>query len=375
MSHERQSRAWIEVRSSDLRRNVATVRERVGPDVRLIPMVKADAYGLGMARAVAALEPLRPWAYGVATVAEGQSLRHRLPARKILVFSPIPPNSYRAAVEAELIVCVSSSEALRKLAAAAEGRPAQFHLEVDTGMGRAGFDWRSVSDWSSAVDAAQEAGLVFSGCFTHFHSADLEDVTKVRRQWERFQDALRKLPRPSGPFVVHACNSAAALRLPEYAADAVRLGIFLYGGRAGVGLPRPYRPVAVRARVVHVRQAPPGTTVGYGATHTAAEWERWATVGIGYGDGLPRALGNRGSGLIHGKRARVVGRISMDMTVVDITGHDAVEPGDRVTFLGRDGDEEITLEEIADLAGTINYEILTGFTARLPRIWIEDGRN
>jgi alanine racemase len=125
---------------------------------------------------------------------------------------------------------------------------------------------------------------------------------------------------------------------------------------------------------VHVREASPGSTLGYGATHTARGPERWATLGIGYGDGLPRALGNRGEALVRGRRVPIVGRVSMDMTVVNISDVDGVEPGDVATLIGESGAERITVDEVAGLAGTISYEVLTGFTSRLPRIWMDDGR-
>ena len=163
------------------------------------------------------------------------------------------------------------------------------------------------------------------------------------------------------------------MRCPAYAGDAVRPGIFLYGGRVGRDLPAPEAVASVRARVVHVRSAAAGTTVGYGSTYRADGDERWATVSIGYGDGLPRSLGNCGSALVAGRRVPIIGRISMDVTVVDITGAPSVESGDVATFLGSDGDERITVDEVAELAGTISYEVLTGFTQRLPRVWMERG--
>lgn len=374
MSTDGRARAWVEVEASALRRNLLTIRDSVGSGPALIPMVKADAYGLGVGPALSALAPAEPWGYGVATVAEGRGLRELGVELPILVIGPLPPGAYRRAVEADLTVCLSDLGALERLEAASRdaGRAATFHVEVDTGMGRAGFDWREAASWGPAVAGTSGTDLRWTGCYTHFHSAGIESAS-VRVQWERFQDALRALPLPEEGVLVHAANSAAALRCPEYAADAVRPGIFLYGGPAGKGLPEPEPVVSVRARVIFTREAPPGSTVGYGATHTAGEWERWATVGIGYGDGLPRSLGNRGSALVRGRRVPIVGRISMDVTVVDITHVPDVEIGDVVTLVGRDGDETIGLEEVAELAGTISYEILSGLSGRLPRIWIDAG--
>jgi alanine racemase len=177
---------------------------------------------------------------------------------------------------------------------------------------------------------------------------------------------------PEG-VLLHACNSPGALRNPDYAGDAVRPGIFLYGGLAGDGLPPPVPVASLRARIVYLKDAVPGSTVGYGATYTASEAEQWATAAIGYGDGLPRCLGNRGQALVRGRRVPIIGRISMDVTVLNVTGVQGVEVGDVVTFFGSGEGGGILLEEVAGHAGTINYEILTGLTQRLPRIWTDDG--
>jgi alanine racemase len=360
----------MEIRADALRHNLARIRAAVGPQARLLPMVKADAYGLGVAGAVRALEAENPWGFGVSTVGEGAALRQLGVVRPILVLSPTPPASATDAVEAGLTLSISSLPALDALRVAAAGRPVDFHLEVDTGMGRAGFDRRDVSTWSEAARAAHGAGVRWAGCFTHLHSAD-EDEASVHVQWRRFQDVLAAAAPPDGDFLVHALNSAGALRCPEYAADAVRPGIFLYGGGVGEDLPEPEEVASVRARVVHVRPAAAGTTLGYGATYRSSADERWATVAIGYGDGLPRALGNRGFALVRGRRVPIIGRISMDVTVVDISGVADVAPGDVVTFVGHDGEARIPVDEVAGLVGTISYEILTGFTPRLERVWLE----
>lgn len=361
----------MEIRADALRRNLARVRDAVGPAARLVPMVKADAYGTGVAGAVAALSAEGPWGFGVAAVEEGLKLRALGVQVPILVFSPVPPGSEAPAVDAGLTVSVSCEGTLRSLTAVGAGRGAAFHVEVDTGMGRAGFDWREATTWGPLVREARDAGLRCEGCYTHLHSAD-ETRESVDAQWARFREALAVAGLVGDSLLVHVANSAGALRCPEYAADLVRPGIFLYGGSVGADLPLPEAVVAVRARVVHVRSAPAGTTVGYGATHVSAGGERWATVAMGYGDGLPRCLGNRGQVLVAGTRCPIVGRISMDVTVVDITHAPDVRAGDVATFIGTDGDERISLDEVAEAAGTISYEILTGFTQRVTRLWEDE---
>lgn len=373
MSNDLQARAWVEVDLDALRDNYRAVRGAVGDRPAIIAMVKADAYGLGADRVVRALEPLEPWGYGVATADEGAALREFGVRRPIVVFGPLPPQAVEAAARAGLSATISDLESLERWSAAATGGQLDFHVEIDTGMGRAGFDWRDTPRWSRAVrDMTSSERVRWTGVMTHFHGADGADAKASAVQWQRFQDALAQLPVPRDELMVHAANSAAALRWPEYAADAVRPGIFLYGGHpareAGEAVTMPKPVAAVRARLVLVRDVAPGSTVGYGATHVSKGWERWGTLAIGYGDGLPRKLGNRGSAIVRGHVVPFVGRTSMDMTVVDITGVPEARVGDMVTLIGSDGDACITLDDVAEQAETISYEILTGLRPRLPRV-------
>ncbi|MGH7466446.1 MAG: alanine racemase [Longimicrobiales bacterium] len=367
-----QARAWIEVNASALRANFETIRARVGARTAILPMVKADGYGLGAAWVVRQLDPFKPWGYGVAAVSEGTALRAAGVRRPIVVFSPLTSQALAEAAHERLSIALSDLASLQRWAGLAEQSEfLDFHLEIDTGMGRAGFDWRETGVWSPAVRAFCSQHLRWTGVYTHFQGADAAERATTATQWERFHDAIAQLPVSRENLMVHAANSAAALRWPEFAADAVRPGIFLYGGhpaRNRPEVPAPQAVAAVRARVVLVRSVPPGTSVGYGATHAARAPETWATIGIGYGDGLPRSLSNRGQAIVRGNRVKVIGRISMDLTVVDVTGVPGVQAGDEVTFIGRDGDEEITVDDVAAQAETISYEILTGLTPRLPRL-------
>lgn len=380
MSTDCRARAWVEVDGAAFRRNVRRIREAVGPDVAIVPMVKADAYGLGVRDAVRFLALEGPWGYGVATVTEGLELRALGVDAPVLVCSPAPPDMVPAAVEGRLTLSISDVASLERLERAAEeqGREAPFHVEVDTGMGRAGFPWREAGEWAPVLARTAHRAR-WAGVYTHFHSADERGDGSALQQWERLQEVVLGVDAIPDDIFLHAANSAGIFRAPDVHGQGVRPGIFLYGGRPGADLPPPEPVAHVRARVVRVQEVPAGTTVGYGATYVASRPETWATLAIGYGDGLPRVLGNRGRALLRNRRVPIIGRISMDVTVVDITDLEAsglaepVRPGDVATLLGGDGDDCIELEEVADQAGTINYEILTGLTPRLPRVWTGAG--
>jgi len=350
-------RAWVEVDLATLVRNAVTART-AARGARLLPMVKADAYGLGAVPVALALESLEPWGYGVATVGEGAQLRAAGIRRPIVVFTP-------ARAELEPAYRSHGLTAVLDDPGTAQRWTLPFHLEIDTGMGRAGVRW----------DAAERLAAMTSpyleGAFTHFHSADT-DPASVRRQWERFRQALSLLPRR--PALVHAANSAGIFRLEERL-DLVRPGVFLYGGSAGGDLPAPEPVIALRARVVSLRRLAAGDSVSYGAEWKAPAPTTIATLAVGYADGIPRAVQGRAHVLLGGCRRPVVGRVTMDMLMVDLgPSPDGVRVGDVATLIGRDGGEEITLDEFAGWAGTISYEILTGLGPRLPRRYRGAGR-
>lgn len=363
-----------------LRRNLRRVKNAAGPDAAVVPMLKANAYGLGVAQVLRMvadeLSADELFAIGVAAVAEGEELRALGWTGRVVVFAPPPPDELARAARAGLTPALSDLDAVRRWAEAArgEGRRLAFHAEVDTGMGRAGFPYAEAAAWGAAVQAETADLLEWEGCFTHFHSADEPDLGPSDEQQRRFREALDALPAPrngSVRRVIHSANSAASLRRHGYGGDLVRPGIFLYGGSAGPGaVPEPV--ASLRARVALVKDVPAGWTCGYGATYTARRPERWGTLAIGYGDGLPRALGSAGGeALVRGRRVPIIGRISMDMTVVDLTEVPGARAGDAATLIGRDGGEEIGVDRVAAQAGTISYEILTGLGTRLPRLYVD----
>lgn len=340
-------RAWADIDLGALRANARTVAAVSG--ARLLPMVKANGYGVGAIQVARALDALDPWGFGVATVEEGAELRAAGIGRPLLVFQPLHPALIPRYLAHALRPTIGDVESL--MAWLAQG-PEPFHLDIDSGMSRTGFRWSDTPAWRDLLAAAPG----FEGCFTHFASAD-SDPASVHRQWRRFQQVLEALP--VRPPVVHAANSAAALQGKHYAADLVRPGIFLYGGDAAG--PRPEPVVRLRARVVATRIVRAGETVSYGGTWTAPRDTRVATLGIGYADGLHRALSNVGAVELHDRLAPIVGRVTMDFVMVapDVP----VEPGDVATLFGG----IVSLDDQAKRAGTISYELLTSMGPRIPR--------
>ena len=352
------TRAWVEIDLAALCRNGAAVTARSG--VPLLPMVKADGYGTGAVHAALALEELEPWGFGVATVTEGQELRHAGVARPIVVFTPILRTEIDALRRADLTPALGDPAVIESWART--GR--DWHLQIDTGMSRAGLRWDQVAEHGGLLRRARPAGV-----FTHFHSADLDDGSRDEQE-ARFASALAELPER--PALVHAENGPAVEARAPSPWTLCRPGIFLYGvaTRQGPLVPEPV--AAVRARIVELRTIAEGDTVSYGATWRAPGVRRIATVPVGYADGYRRALGNRGVALLAGKRIHVAGRVTMDMTMFDVTDTDAAL-GDVVTLLGSDGDDTITVAELAALGEMSPYEVLTGLRARLPRVYSDAG--
>ena len=344
-------RAWVEVDLSKLVHNARTALA-AARGAKLLPMVKADAYGLGAVPVAKALEPLEPWGFGVGTVAEGAALRVAGIRRPILVFTPACPELEPAYRAHDLRAVLDDPDVAARWAL-------PFHLEIDTGMARSGIRWDQAEQLAAVTSARVE------GAFTHFHSAD-SDPASVREQWIRFQQALGRLGRR--PELIHAANSAGIWRLTE-PLNLVRPGIFLYGGRAGADLPSPEPVATLRAPVVSVRTLRAGDSVSYGAEWRAAATARIATLGVGYSDGVPRSVHGPAQALLAGHRGAIVGRVTMDMVMVEVPPAvgDRVGVGDVATLFGSDGHAAITLDEFAGWAGTISYEILTGLGSRVTR--------
>lgn len=370
--------AWAEV---DLRAIAHNVRELIrvkDPRARMMAVVKANGYGHGAVPvARTALAAGAEW-LGVAILNEALELRRAGLTAPILVLGFTPPEQADEVVMNGISQTVYTVEAARTLSEAASraGRPAMIHLKVDTGMGRIGV---TPDDDGLAVARAMAAlpGLTLEGIFTHFATADAADKTYARLQFARFIDFLARLEAAGLRFQIrHAANSAALMELPETHLDLVRAGIAIYGLYPSDEVERRFdlRPaMSVKARVAHVKRVPAGTGIGYGRTFVTERPSVVATIPVGYADGYPRSLSSRGFVVIGGRRAPVIGRVCMDQFMIDVTDVPGVGPGDEVVLLGRQGDAAVSADDLARLEGTINYEVVCDFTARVPRVYIGEG--
>jgi alanine racemase len=355
--HSLNRRAWVEIDLGALLRNASKVA--ASAQVPLLPMVKADAYGLGAVRVARTLEQLDPWGYGVATIAEGEELRHSTITRPIVVFTPLLTGDFDSAIRADLTPTLGDAESITRW----QETERPWHLAIDTGMSRAGVQWDEVGSLREVIaDGAPE------GVFTHFHSAELKNGTREIQE-KRFDEAVAALP--VRPRFIHAENSPAVQHRAPSRWSFTRPGVFLYGVTSGAD-PRiaPEPVVSVRARIVDLRTIRDGETVSYGGTYRANGERRIATLSIGYADGYRRVLGNRAAAIVRGVRVPLVGVVTMDMTMLDVTGLDC-RVGDAATLIGADGDERIDVMEIASIAEMSPYEILTGLRGRLARRYIQ----
>jgi alanine racemase len=363
---------WAEIDLDALASNVRLMAARAAP-ARLYAVVKANAYGHGaVACSRAALEA---GAHGLAVVCvdEAEELRRAGLTAPVLVVGSTPATDAERVVSLGLMPTVGDGELVEALAAAAvrHGVIVPVHLEVETGLNRHGLTPQACV--ALAERARSTPGIEVRGLFTHFAAAEEGDQRFTRAQFDQLRAVSARLPWVKER---HCAASASVLLDHEMALDAVRAGLSLYGYRPApwVGSDAELRPVlALRARIARLLDVERGATVGYGRTWAANKPARIALVMCGYADGYRRALGNRAPVAVRGRLAPVVGRVAMDMAMVDVTAIPAAAVGDVVTLLGRDGDAEVTADELADLADTISWEILAGISARVPRLYLRGG--
>jgi alanine racemase len=366
---------YAEIDLAAIAANVGLARRLAGPGVEVMAVVKADAYGHGAVPvAGTALEAGATW-LGVAIPEEAIPLRMAGMTCRILVLGPISPAQADLVAAYRLDQCVcdlAQAEALDR-AARAHGRKLSLHLKVDTGMGRVGLRPREVRGVAEKIAGLPSVRL--AGLMTHFAESEAEDPAFAREQLARFAEVTHEL-RGAGIAVPlrHASNSGALLHLPEARLDLVRPGIMLYGyhprGRQQVADPGLRPALRLRTAISQIQTVTRGESVSYGRTFVAPRDLRVATLPVGYADGVGRLLSNRGQVLIRGRRVALIGRVCMDMVMVDVTDLSDVRLGDEAVLIGRQGAEEISADEVAEAQGTISYEILSRIGPRVPRVYL-----
>jgi alanine racemase len=392
------ARTWVEIDLGRIADNIRTLRARLPVDTGVLMTVKANAYGHGLVPIARTAIGAGVWGLGVAALDEAAALRAAGITAPIVCLMPTLPAEAARAIELDVIPAVMDWEQAAALARCARsaGRRVAVHVEVDTGMGRAGVRDDAAMTLIERIDRELRE-LYLDGIFTHFASADETDARFTERQLDRFDVLLAALAeRGIQPARVHVANSAAALRFRRAARTLVRPGIALYGaageiaaggdtgwggstgwdgsaGRGRSGNDEAFVPaLAWRARVVGIKPLGPGDAVSYHRWYVATEPQRVAILAVGYGDGWPFTLSNRGSVLLRGRATPIRGAVCMDLTMVDATPFPDLSAGEVATLIGREGDERRTVEEVGSEAGLMSYTILTGIGPRVPRVYVED---
>jgi len=374
---------WAEIDLGAIAHNVRELRRIADPKARLLVAVKANAYGHGAEQVAGAALANGATDLGVARIDEGLALRRSGIAAPILIFGFTPSDRTAELVAQDLVPAVYCLENARAMAAAAraQGRILPVHIKVDTGMGRLGIpcgaeDGSGIDEAAETVESISRIdSLIVQGIFTHFATADQADKRYARRQFDLFSRLLDRLgTRGVKVGLRHAANSGAIMEMPETHLDMVRAGISLYGlypsdevDRGRIDL----KPaLSLKARIVHLKPVAAGTCISYGCTYQAPKPTTIATVPIGYADGYSRGLSNRGTMLVRGQRVPIVGRVCMDLTMIDVGGVPDVSVDDEVVLIGRQNGAGLSADEVAAALGTINYEVVAALTDRVPRVYI-----
>lgn len=379
---ENYQRVYAAVDLSAVLYNMERMHETLSPQTEMIGVIKTDGYGHGAVPIGRELEKLSyVFGYATATAEEAFLLRRAGLEKPVLVLGYTFPYSYEELIIQKIRPAVFRKDALEALDACAArlNKKALVHVKVDTGMSRIGImpdeEGLAFMEWISSLKNIEVEGI-----FTHFARADERDQKAALAQLAQFTAFVAEAERRTGSRIPlkHCSNSAAILTLPQANLSLVRAGITLYGLSPSGEVKRDIlalRPVlSLKSRLVYVKEIEAGTPVSYGGTYVSKERMRIGTVPVGYGDGYPRSLSNKGSVLIRGKRAPILGRICMDQFMVDLSDIPEAQEGEEITLIGADGTDEITMEEIGELSGRFNYELACDLGKRIPRVYVKEGR-
>ncbi len=369
-------RVYAQIDLNALRYNLKQNMDHVGDKVKVMAIVKTDAYGHGAVHVAKALNEEGVYGFAVATVEEAMELRKAGLQNSILVLGHVFFRDLPEAITNHILLTVDNLVDARRISeiAVAMQTTARIHIKVDTGMGRLGFQPTEESK-QQILEISQLPQVDIDGIFTHFAMADSKDKTSMEHQEAIFLDFIQDLENRGIHFHLrHMCNSAATMEKEDGFLDMVRVGATLYGFSPSNEVSTKYiqpKPVlSLISHVSHIKDVGPGFTVSYGSTYvTKDEHTVIATVPVGYGDGYPRSLSNKGYVLIGGTKCPILGRVTMDQCMVDVTALDHVAIGDEVVLIGKQGDQEITLDELGELSGRFNYEFVCDLNQRVPRLY------
>lgn len=375
------SRVYAKIDLDAIAYNMEQMKQNIRPETKVMAVIKADGYGHGAVQIAEMMERWNYiWGFAVATLDEAVVLRTEGIQKPILVLGCVFPDQYMEMLKYEIRMNIYTEEMAESISrmAAREGKTAYMHIKLDTGMSRLGFGINEQSV-ETIKRISKMPNVNMEGIFTHFTKADEKDKSFTKKQIQEFVWMTERLKEKNVRFAYEHCsNSAGIIDVPEANFDIVRAGISTYGlypseevDKTNVKL----KPaLALKSHVAFVKEIESGTPVSYGGTFVAKEKMKIATIPVGYADGYPRSLSNKGYVLIRGKKAPILGRVCMDQFMVDVTQIEGVSFGDKVTMIGKDGNEILPVEVLSELSGRFNYEFVCDLGKRIPRVYVRDGK-
>ena len=376
-------RAWAEINLDAIKNNIQCIRKRTSPNAMVMAIVKADAYGHGVRDVASTLLENGADRLGVATADEAMQLRNEGFDVPVLILGYVTPDDIERMINTDITLTVYDLDYARIISqkASSLGKECKIHIKLDTGMSRIGYVCSDDEDYiiNSICEISKLSHIQIEGIFSHFAKADETDTSYTHLQFSRFKRITDKLDELGIHIPIkHICNSAGILQYPEYHMDMVRSGIITYGlapsddvDISDTGL---IPAMQFKATVVHVKTLSADTPISYGGRYTAKAGSKIATVSVGYADGYSRVLSNKAQVLIKGHKANVIGNICMDQLMVDVSEIENINIGDEVILFGSDGNNMITVESVASEIGTINYETICVVGKRVPKVYIQNGK-